>query len=151
ACVILEPVVFAEPQNDFLKRVRKLCDERGALLVFDEMWTGFRVAAGGAQQKYDVTAHLACFSKACANGMPLSLLTGSRRVMQLLERDVFFFTTFGGEALSLAAALATIQEIRDRDVPAHLSRQGKKLRDGYNALAAELGLDFTRSAGPDCR
>src|SRR5262249_49543845 len=63
----------------------------------------------------------------------------------------FFFTTFGGEALSLAAALATIQEIRDRDVPAHLSRQGKKLRDGYNALAAELGLDFTRSAGPDCR
>jgi glutamate-1-semialdehyde aminotransferase len=151
ACVILEPVVFAEPRDDFLKRVRKLCDERGALLVFDEMWTGFRLAVGGAQQKYDVRADLACFSKACANGMPLSLLTGSRRVMQLLERDVFFFTTFGGEALSLAAAHATITEIRDRDVPAYLARQGKKLRDGYNALAAELGLDFTCSVGPDCR
>jgi glutamate-1-semialdehyde 2,1-aminomutase len=151
ACVILEPVVFAEPKDDFLKRVRKLCDERGALLVFDEMWTGFRLALGGAQQKYDVVADLACFSKACANGMPLSLLTGSRRVMQLLERDVFFFTTFGGEALSLAAARATITELRDRDVPRHLARQGRKLRDGYNAIAAELGLDYTAAAGPDCR
>jgi len=151
ACVILEPIVFAAPENDFLARVRKLCDERGALLVFDEMWTGFRLALGGAQEKFDVRADLACFSKACANGMPLSLLTGSRRVMQLLERDVFFFTTFGGEALSLAAARATITELRDKNVPAYLAAQGKKLRDGYNALATELGLAYTRAIGPDCR
>src|SRR6185295_1564604 len=99
------------------------------------MWTGFRLALGGAQEHYGVRADLACFSKAVANGMPLSLLTGRRDVMQLLDKDVFFFTTFGGEALSLAAAKATIGELRDKRVPEHLARQGRKLRDGYNAIA----------------
>ncbi|HTQ02911.1 MAG TPA: aminotransferase class III-fold pyridoxal phosphate-dependent enzyme [Polyangiaceae bacterium] len=151
ACVILEPVVFAAPKNDFLHEVRKLCDARGALLVFDEMWTGFRLSLGGAQEKFGVRADLACFSKACANGMPLSLLTGRRDVMRLLEKDVFFFTTFGGEALSLAAARATIQEMRDKDVIGHLARQGLRLRDGYNALAAELGMKYTTCSGFECR
>jgi len=121
------------------------------LLVFDEMWTGFRLALGGAQERFGVTADLACFSKAIANGMPLSALTGRLEVMGLLERDVFFFTTFGGEALSLAAALATIDEMRERRVPEQLASQGKKLREGYNRLAAELGLGFTRCVGFDCR
>jgi glutamate-1-semialdehyde 2,1-aminomutase len=151
ACVILEPVVFAAPKDGFLHEVRKLCDARGALLVFDEMWTGFRLALGGAQEKFDVRADLACFSKACANGMPLSLLTGRRDVMRLLDKDVFFFTTFGGEALSLAAARATITEMLDKDVLGHLARQGRRLRDGYNALATELGMPYTSSAGFDCR
>ncbi|HSU38758.1 MAG TPA: aminotransferase class III-fold pyridoxal phosphate-dependent enzyme, partial [Polyangiaceae bacterium] len=130
ACVILEPVVFVAPKDGFLHEVRKLCDARGALLVFDEMWTGFRLALGGAQEKFDVRADLACFSKACANGMPLSMLTGRRDVMRLLDKDVFFFTTFGGEALSLAAARATITEMLDKDVIGHLARQGRRLRDG---------------------
>src|SRR3954471_318770 len=151
ACVILEPVVFAAPKEGFLHEVRKLCDARGALLVFDEMWTGFRLALGGAQEKFDVRADLACFSKACANGMPLSLLTGRRDVMRLLDKDVFFFTTFGGEALSLAAARATITEMLDKDVLGHLARQGRRLRDGYNALTAELGMTYTSSSGFDCR
>ena len=151
ACVILEPVVFTAPKHDFLREVRQLCDARGALLVFDEMWTGFRLALGGAQEKFGVRADLACFSKACANGMPLSILTGRRDVMRLLEKDVFFFTTFGGEALSLAAARATITEMVDKDVIGHLARQGRRLRDGYNALATELGMQYTASSGLDCR
>jgi glutamate-1-semialdehyde aminotransferase len=151
ACVILEPTVFEAPKPGFLQGLRKLCTKKGALLVFDEMWTGFRLAVGGAQQAFGVTADLACFSKAIANGMPLSVLTGRRDVMQMLEKDVFFFTTFGGEALSLAAAKATITEIRDKNLPAHLARQGKLLREGYNAIARELGLDYTSAIGPDCR
>jgi glutamate-1-semialdehyde aminotransferase len=147
ACVILEPTVFEAPRPGFFEGLRALCDERGALLVFDEMWTGFRCAVGGAQERFGVRADLACFSKAIANGMPLSVLTGRRDVMRLLERDVFFFTTFGGEALSLAAAKATIEEIRARRVPEHLERQGRKLQDGYNALAAELGLEATKCVG----
>lgn len=150
ACVILEPVVFEEPKDDFLVKVRELCTARGVLLVFDEMWTGFRCALGGAQERYGVRADLAVFSKAVANGMPLSMLTGRHDVMKLLEHDVFFFTTFGGEALSLAAAYATIRALRDDDVPARLARVGKALKDGYNALAEELGLK-SRAVGLDCR
>jgi glutamate-1-semialdehyde aminotransferase len=71
--------------------------------------------------------------------------------MTLLDKDVFFFTTFGGEALSLAAAKATIEEMQRNDVVAHLARQGRKLREGYNALANDLGMDFTSCSGFDCR
>jgi glutamate-1-semialdehyde aminotransferase len=140
ACVILEPTVFEAPKPGFLQGLADLCKKNGSLLVFDEMWTGFRIAVGGAQGFFGVRADLACFSKAIANGMPLSVLTGRRDVMRLLDKDVFFFTTFGGEALSLAAARATIAEMRDKRVPEHLARQGKKLKDGYNALARELGI-----------
>jgi glutamate-1-semialdehyde aminotransferase len=140
ACVILEPTVFEAPKPGFLQGLKDLCRRNGALLIFDEMWTGFRIALGGAQEFFGVTADLACFSKAVANGMPLSLLTGRRDVMRLCEKDVFFFTTFGGEALSLAAARATISEMRDKRVPEHLARQGKKLKDGYNAIVRDLAL-----------
>jgi glutamate-1-semialdehyde aminotransferase len=115
------------------------------------MWTGFRLALGGAQEYFGVQADLATFSKAIANGMPLSVLTGSAEIMKLCEKDIFFFTTFGGEALSLAAAKATIKELGERRVPEALARQGKKLREGYNALAGELGMTYTRCSGFDCR
>ncbi len=136
ACVILEPMTFEAPKAGYLEGLRDTCHERGALLVFDEMWTGFRLALGGAQEAFGVTADLACFSKAVANGMPLSILTGRRDVMARLERDVFFFSTFGGEALSLAAAKVTIGEIRNRRVLAQLARQGSRIREGYNVWPA---------------
>lgn len=152
ACVILEPTVFEAPKPGFLQGLKDLCQKRGALLIFDEMWTGFRVALGGAQELYGVTADLACFSKAVANGMPVSILTGRRDVMRLFEKDVFFFTTFGGEALSLAAVKATINEIKTKNVPAVLAANGKKIRDGYAAIAKESGLgELTGTVGLDCR
>jgi glutamate-1-semialdehyde 2,1-aminomutase len=151
ACVILEPTIFQAPDPDYLRVLKRACEAAGALLIFDEMWTGFRVALGGAQQRYDVTADLACFSKAVANGMPLSVLTGRADVMRLLEEDVFFFTTFGGEALSLAAAKATIEDLRDLEVPARLELAGKQLQDGYNQLAAKKGLTHTKASGLPCR
>jgi glutamate-1-semialdehyde 2,1-aminomutase len=151
ACVILEPTIFESPTRDFLPALRRACTVTGTLLVFDEMWTGFRVALGGAQQRYDVTADLACFSKAVANGMPLSMLTGRADVMDLLNDEVFFFTTFGGEALSLAAAKATLEELQQHDVPRELERRGDILREGYNELAARKGLAYTRASGLGCR
>ncbi|MBN8568996.1 MAG: aminotransferase class III-fold pyridoxal phosphate-dependent enzyme, partial [Ignavibacteria bacterium] len=151
ACVILEPFVFEEEKNNFLQDLRKVCDEYGTLLIFDEMWTGFRIAKGGAQEYFNVKADLACFSKAVANGMPISILTGRADVMQLLEKDVFFFTTFGGEALSLAATKATLTEIVEKNLPEVLNRQGKKLKDGYNKIASELGMNYTSCSGYNCR
>jgi glutamate-1-semialdehyde aminotransferase len=147
ACVILEPVVFEAPKDNFLAKVREVCDANGVVLIFDEMWTGFRIALGGAQEYYGVNSDLQCFSKAIANGMPLSVLSGKKEIMQLCEKDVFFFTTFGGEALSLAAAKATIHELRTKNVPEYLARLGKKLTDGYNEIVNTLGMSYTRASG----
>jgi glutamate-1-semialdehyde 2,1-aminomutase len=152
ACVILEPFIFDAPKDNFLHEVARLCKENGTLLIFDEMWTGFRIAIGGAQEYFGITPDLAVFSKACANGMPIALLTGRKDVLQLFEQDVFFFTTFGGEALSLAATIATISEMREKNVPAFLASQGNKLKEGYNQIAAELSLSqYTKCYGYDCR
>ncbi|MFN0245313.1 MAG: aminotransferase class III-fold pyridoxal phosphate-dependent enzyme [Kofleriaceae bacterium] len=151
ACVILEPTVLDAPAPGFLEDVRQICDERGALLVFDEMWTGFRLALGGAQEAFGIRADLACFSKAIANGMPLSALTGRADVMAVLERDAFFFTTFGGEALSLAAAAATIPELRRREVPQVMAARGAQLRAGVDAIRREHDLSWISLAGYDAR
>lgn len=151
ACVILEPFVFEEEKNNFLKEVQEVCKKNGALLIFDEMWTGFRIALGGAQEFFGVTPDLACYSKAIANGMPISVITGREDVMKLFDKEVFFFTTFGGEALSMAAAMATIEEIENKNVTELLSIQGKKLKDGYNSIATELGIDFSKCSGYNCR
>ncbi|MBM4201482.1 MAG: aminotransferase class III-fold pyridoxal phosphate-dependent enzyme, partial [Gammaproteobacteria bacterium] len=93
ACVILEPFVFERENGHFLSGLRELCDRHGVLLIFDEMWTGFRCAVGGAQEFLGVRSDLSLFSKAMANGMPISAITGRGDVMALLERDVFFYTT----------------------------------------------------------
>ncbi len=151
AAIILEPTVFEAPKPGFLEGLRRVCDEHGTLLIFDEMWTGFRLSLGGAQEHYGVRADLACFSKAIANGMPLSVLTGRRDIMSLLERDVFFFTTFGGETLSLAAAKATLLEMQNKPVIAHMAEQGRKLREGYDEAARRAGLDYTYCQGFDAR
>lgn len=151
ACIILEPIVFEAPKDNFLQKLRDLCDQHNILLIFDEMWTGFRLSIGGAQEYFGVNADLACFSKAVANGMPVSMLTGKTEYMKLLEKDIFFFTTFGGEALSLAAAKATINELRAHNVPDYLAKQGKKLREGYNSIASDLGMEYTKCTGFDVR
>jgi len=152
ACVILEPMTFDFPKDNFLQRLKDACAANGSLLIFDEMWTGFRWALGGAQEYFGVTADLACYSKAIANGMPLAVLAGRADVMSLLDEHVFFFTTFGGETLSLAAAQATIHELRAHNVPADLARKGQVLMDGYNDIATELGLrDVTHCKGHPAR
>jgi glutamate-1-semialdehyde 2,1-aminomutase len=151
ACVILEPMIFEQPRDGFLERLRRLCTARGALLIFDEMWTGFRWAIGGAQQAYGVEADLACFSKAMANGMPVSALTGRGDVMDLLDREVFFFTTFGGEALSLAACKATLAELVRLDVPSTLAERGLRFAESYHALTARLGIEYCGLVGHPSR
>ncbi|HEX9006241.1 MAG TPA: aminotransferase class III-fold pyridoxal phosphate-dependent enzyme [Bacteroidota bacterium] len=151
ACVILEPSVFEAPAENFLHQLRDAVRDNGSLLVFDEMWTGFRLALGGAQEYFGLQADLACFSKAIANGMPLSVLTGKKEIMRLLERDVFFFTTFGGEALSLAAAKATIEELQLRRVPEYLATQGEKLKEGVKAILRQLDMPYVHCTGFGCR
>lgn len=147
ACVILEPVIFDKPENNFLQELRELCTKNGSLLIFDEMWTGFRMATGGAQEYFNVVPDLATYSKAIANGMPISVITGKQEYMKVLEKDVFFYTTFGGETLSLAAAKATINEIKNKDVSSYINKLGKKIQDGFNSIADDLEMDYIKCVG----
>ena len=147
AAVILEPTDLIEPRNGFLAEVRDIVHHYGAVLIFDEIKTGFRVATGGMQEYSKVTPDLATFGKAIANGMPLSVLAGKKEIMKKFEQ-VFFSFTFGGEALSLAAAIAVIQEYEEQNVIEHLWKIGKRLKDGYNFLAEKYGiLRFTKCLG----
>ncbi|MHA8106816.1 aminotransferase class III-fold pyridoxal phosphate-dependent enzyme [Aquirufa sp. 5-AUSEE-100C1] len=152
ACVILEPFIFEKPQEGFLQELAEICRQNGTLLIFDEMWSGFRISLGGAQEFFGVKADLATFSKACANGMPIAILTGRKDVMSLFDHDVFSYTTFGGEALSLAACQATIQFMEEHQVSSVLAAKGKFMQDSYNQLAKVLGMsDITSCVGYPCR
>jgi glutamate-1-semialdehyde 2,1-aminomutase/spore coat polysaccharide biosynthesis protein SpsF len=147
AAVILEPVGVVEPQADFLQQVRQLCKREGCLLIFDEVVTGFRLARGGAQEYFGVVPDLACFGKAMANGYPLSAVVGQRDIMKHFEQTFFSFT-FGGETLSLAAGLATMKEIAEKEVIAQNWEQGEKIKDGLGVLVREFGMEgFVRCDG----
>lgn len=134
ACVIMEAVGIEAPKEDFLRQVKEMAEKNGALLIFDEVITGFRFALGGAQEYFGVTPDLACFGKAMANGYPISAVVGPERFMKLFD-EVFYSFTFGGECLSIAAALATIERLKTLDAITHIWQRGKKLKDGYNQLA----------------
>ena len=133
AAVIMEPVPMEDPKKGYLEAVGKITRQNGILLIFDEIVTGFRMALGGAQEYYKVVPDLACFGKAMANGMPISCIVGKREIMAKTE-NVFFSTTFGGETLSMASALATIDFIKKHNVLKHNWRMGKMLYNGLNEL-----------------
>ncbi|NQV81993.1 MAG: aminotransferase class III-fold pyridoxal phosphate-dependent enzyme [Alphaproteobacteria bacterium] len=126
AAIILEPMTFESPQPQFLEQLKELCDRYGALLIFDEVITGFRIDLGGAQRFFGVTPDLACFGKAMGNGMPISAVVGRAEIMDKMN-DIFFSGTFGGEALSLAAAIATIDKLERVDAIPRIKKFGHDL------------------------
>lgn len=140
AAIILEPAGVMDPAPGFLERLRELCDTHGTLLIFDEIVTGFRIDLGGAQKKYGVTPDLACFGKAMGNGMPISAVVGRRQYMRAME-DIFFSGTFGGEALSLAAALATLDKLERIDATSRFAHISSRLRIGVRAALSACGLE----------
>ncbi len=157
AAVIMEPVTLEAPKDNFLARVRDLAHKHGALLIFDEMISGFRWHLSGAQTYFDVIPDLSTFGKAIANGFSVSVLAGRRDVMELggihhsKPRVFLLSTTHGAETHSLAACIATIREMREKDVVQHLWKAGKALKDGFNDLAAEMGLsDYINCTGYPC-
>jgi glutamate-1-semialdehyde 2,1-aminomutase/spore coat polysaccharide biosynthesis protein SpsF len=139
AAVILEPMSGADPPPNYLRDLKDLVHRNGALLIFDEVITGFRWSLGGAQARYGVTPDLASFGKAMGNGMPISAVVGRRDIMRLTE-DIFFSATFGGETLSIAAAIATIDKIERDKVIEHLWEKGRALMATARAKIASAGL-----------
>jgi len=140
ACVITEAVELEEPRDGFLEKLRDLCHDNGALLIFDEVVTGFRFGLSGAQGYFGVTPDMSVFGKAIGNGMPLSAVVGRAEIFDTVHKKVFISTTFGGETLSLAAACATMDEIAEKAVTEHVWRVGEKLKNGTNELLEKYGL-----------
>jgi glutamate-1-semialdehyde aminotransferase len=147
AAVIMEPVNFYEPKGGFLEKVKRITHENGALLIFDEVITGFRMAMGGAQEVYDVVPDLACFGKAMANGMPISAVVGKAEYMNVFD-EIFFSSTFGGELASIAAALTTIRALKERKGLSHINDMGRRLKKGYRSLIKQHDIaDVTEMIG----
>lgn len=119
----------------FLRGLRALADAAGALLIFDEIVTGFRIAVGGCQERWSVVPDLAVFSKGMANGWPIAAYLGRRDLMQQVA-EVIISSTFGGEATGLAACRAVLDVYRTEDVIGHLAVRGRQLVDGLNGCFA---------------
>jgi glutamate-1-semialdehyde 2,1-aminomutase len=138
AAVIMEPVLLDAPASGFLAGVKAAAHRHGALLIFDEIVSGFRWAVGGAQEHFGVVPDLATFGKGMANGLPLAAVVGPRELMREFE-DVFVSSTFGGDALALAACRATLDVFRREPVVGRLWRMGRRFQEGFAALATRLG------------
>jgi glutamate-1-semialdehyde 2,1-aminomutase/spore coat polysaccharide biosynthesis protein SpsF len=139
AALIMEPMNAVDPAPGYLAELKELCHANGALLVFDEVITGFRYALGGAQSMFGVTPDLASFGKSMGNGMPISAIMGRADIMREME-NVFISGTFGGEALSLAASIATIDKMKREPVIEKLWQTGTILADEMAKLTAGHGL-----------
>jgi glutamate-1-semialdehyde 2,1-aminomutase/spore coat polysaccharide biosynthesis protein SpsF len=139
AAVIMEPVNFWPPSPGFLEGVKEVAHDHGALLIFDEICSGFHLGLGGAQKRFGVTPDMACFGKAMGNGFPIACVAGRADVMKVFK-DIFFSFTFGGEVASMAAAMAVLDVLETSDALARMESNGRILQEGLNTLAKEAGL-----------
>ena len=146
AALLMEPVVgnmgLVVPTAEFLAAARRLTERHGALLVFDEVMTGFRLAAGGAQEILGITPDLTTLGKIVGGGLPLAAYGGRSDVMDhvLPVGKVFQAGTLAGNPLAVAAGTATLEELRDHPPYAHLERLGSRLEAGFRAAAADAGI-----------
>jgi glutamate-1-semialdehyde 2,1-aminomutase len=146
AAVIIEPVAgnmgCVPPRPGYLERLRQLCDQHGIVLVFDEVMTGFRVAKGGAQERYGITPDLTCLGKIVGGGMPVGAYGGRRDIMEKIAPlgPVYQAGTLAGNPLGVAAGMATLQII-ERDPPyERLEAKSAKIFDGIAAAAERAGV-----------
>ena len=148
AAIILEPVVEQLPSQAWLEKARALCDAQGAVLIFDEMKTGFRVAPGGYQEVCGITPDLATFGKALANGFPLAALVGKQDVMNA-ARDTWISSTLASESSALAAALAVLDWHDEADICATLAETGREMRASVDRAIAASGIQGVATLGVD--
>ncbi len=139
AAVIMEPMNFQEPVTGFLEAVRDLAHKHSAVLIFDEICSGFHFGLGGMQKVLGVTPDMACFGKAMGNGFPISCVVGRADLMQVFD-EIFFSFTFAGETASMAAAMKVLDILEQTDALASMEANGLTLQEGVNTMAREAGL-----------
>ena len=155
AAVCVEPTVLSPPKEAFLQKVLDMAHKNDALVIFDEVVTGFRFSLGGGQKYFGATPDLAALGKGIANGMPLGAIVGKREFMKVFD-EVFYSTTYAGETLSLAACAATIKELESKKVIEHMWDIGRSFMGGFNKLSREIGVNAECVGYPvrmriDCR
>jgi glutamate-1-semialdehyde 2,1-aminomutase len=153
----MEPEKNDPPEDDFLHKTRRLCHENGALLIFDEIITGFRYHLGGAQTLHNIQPDLSTFGKAMGNGFSISALVGKEEFMKRgglnhgEERVFLLSTTYGAETHALAAAMETMRIYQEEQVVEYLHYQGERLAQGINQVVDELNLHgYFGLAGKPC-
>ena len=139
ACIIMEACRFKQPEPGFLEGVRKLATQHRAVLVFDEVVTGFRMALGGAQQYFGVTPDLATFAKGIGNGYPLAAVCGQREIMDV-AKDMFISSTYWSDPMALAAGIAVQKELRRKKIIRTIWRNGERFQAGFRELIARHAL-----------
>jgi len=148
ACIIVEPVAgnmnCIPPQAGFLEALREVCTESGALLIFDEVMTGFRVALGGAQQHYNIDPDLTTLGKIVGGGLPVGAFGGKTEFMDKLSPlgPVYQAGTLSGNPLAMAAGLALLKKIRQADFHKHLNDYAVRLTQGLEEKAKLAGIPF---------
>lgn len=142
AAVIMEPVNFVWPKPGYLEKVKEIAHRHGALLIFDEICSGFHFGLGGAQKLFGVLPDMATFGKAMGNGWPISCIVGRREIMKVFE-DAFVSFTFAGDVSAMAAALKVLEILELGDAYARMTAAGTKLFDGARVMAAAAGLEDT--------
>lgn len=145
--VCMEPMIFEFPSQNFLNDVKKVTHDHDALLVFDEVQTGFRWDLGGAQETFGITADLTAWGKAMANGMPLGAISGKSEFMKVFD-DVFYSTTFAGETLSLAAFKETVNQLKEKNALSEIHQKGKNFSEHFKQITSEVGLDIPIDGHP---
>lgn len=140
AAVILEPIQANGPKDDFLQKVKELAHENGAILIFDEVVSGFRYALGGASELYDVVPDMAAFGKGMGNGLPISAVAGKKEIMKQIEEGIFVSTTFGGEALSMAGSIAALKILEKPGAYDYIWKLGTMLKEGLENLIKKYEL-----------
>jgi glutamate-1-semialdehyde 2,1-aminomutase len=148
AAIVIEPVVERLPSDVWIRKARELSTSLGAVLVFDEMKTGFRLRRGGYQELSGITPDLSVFGKALANGFPLAAVVGRRDVMDAARRT-WISSTLAGESVGIAAALAVLDIHESADVCSALAENGKAMRASVTAAIDAAGLDDVTVDGLD--
>jgi len=137
--IVMEPQREHPPEAGFLRKVRKIADEIGAVLIFDEISSGWRMNVGGIHLLHGVYPDIAVFGKAMSNGFPMGAVIGREEVMDVAQES-FISSTYWTERIGPTAAIATIRKLKRCRVPSHVSRVGKKVMRGWEELAGEAGL-----------
>ncbi len=148
AAIVIEPVIERLPSPEWIARARELCDAAGAVLIFDELKTGFRVRTGGYQQYADVVPDLAAFGKAIANGYPLAVVAGRRDIMEA-ARNTWISSTLAAESTALAAANVVLAWHEQNDVCDALWRIGAEIRAVVGAAIQAAGVEGVAMHGID--
>ncbi|MEE9379260.1 MAG: aminotransferase class III-fold pyridoxal phosphate-dependent enzyme [Candidatus Lokiarchaeia archaeon] len=139
--IVVEPLRHQKPKNDFLERVREISNEIGAVLIFDEITSGWRLTVGGAHLTFNVNPDMMVVGKAMSNGYPMAAVIGKGNIMDAAQTS-FISSTYWTERIGPTAALATIRKMQSKNVPAHLSYIGGMISEGWEKLANNNSLNI---------